>query len=181
MRFRPLLVLLLAPYVLSAGSIRAAGCDADGKVKYICGMIAPEDIIAVPRSTWVVASGYTAGGAIHLINTRTLATTQVFPTANPKLRLDKKSYASCPGPLDPNEKEKFSAHGLNIRAGSGSVHTLYVVHHGFRESVEVFEIAGVRHEIEAGDALHFMGDQPHHWANEENKPARALWVALRDS
>jgi len=140
MRFRLLLVLLLAPYVLSAGSIRAAGCDADGKVKYICGMIAPEDIIAVPRSTWVVASGYTAGGAIHLINTRTLATTQVFPTANPKLRLDKKSYASCPGPLDPNEKEKFSAHGLNIRAGSGSVHTLYVVHHGFRESVEVFEI-----------------------------------------
>ena len=40
---------------------------------------------------------------------------------------------------------------------------------------------GARHEVEAGDAPHFMGDQPHHWANEESKPARALWVALRDS
>jgi uncharacterized cupin superfamily protein len=45
----------------------------------------------------------------------------------------------------------------------------------------VFDIAGVRHEVDAGDALHFMGDQPHHWANEESTPARALWVALRDS
>jgi hypothetical protein len=103
MRCRLLLVLLLAPYALGAGSIRAAGCDPDGKVKYICGMIAPEDLIAVPRSTWVVASGYTAGGAIHLINTRTMATTQAFPAANAKLRQDSKTYPSCPGPLDPTE------------------------------------------------------------------------------
>lgn len=49
------------------------------------------------------------------------------------------------------------------------------------EGTLVFEIAGVRHEVGAGDALHFMGDQPHHWANETKKPARAFWVALRDS
>lgn len=60
-----------------------------------------------------------------------------------------------------------------VHAGEELVFTL--------EGRLVFEIAGVRHEVEVGDALHFMGDQPHHWANEENKPARALWVALRDS
>ena len=60
-----------------------------------------------------------------------------------------------------------------VHAGEELVFTL--------EGRLVFEIAGVRHEVEAGDALHFMGDQPHHWANEEKKPARALWVALRDS
>jgi transcriptional regulator with XRE-family HTH domain len=60
-----------------------------------------------------------------------------------------------------------------VHAGEELVFTL--------EGRLVFEIAGVRHEVEAGDALHFMGDQPHHWANEETEPARALWVALRDS
>lgn len=45
----------------------------------------------------------------------------------------------------------------------------------------VFEIAGARHEVGPGDSLHFMGDQPHQWANVGKKPARALWVALRDS
>ncbi len=33
-------------------------------------MIAPEDLVPVPGTDWVVASGYTAGGAIHLINTK---------------------------------------------------------------------------------------------------------------
>jgi DNA-binding XRE family transcriptional regulator len=60
-----------------------------------------------------------------------------------------------------------------VHAGEELVFTL--------EGRLVFEIAGARHEVGAGDALHFMGDQPHHWANEESKPARALWVALRDS
>jgi hypothetical protein len=126
--------------VLPGGDIRAAGCDPEGKVKYICGVIAPEDLIAVPRSEWVIASGYTAGGAIHLINTRDYSTRQMFPTASPRLRPDTKVYAMCPGPLDPAEKEKFSAHGLNLRPGAEGVHTVYVVHHGFRESVEIFEI-----------------------------------------
>ena len=60
--------------------------------------------------------------------------------ASPRLRLDKATYASCPGPLDPAEKEKFSAHGLSLRPGGNGVHTVYMVHHGFRESVEVFEL-----------------------------------------
>jgi transcriptional regulator with XRE-family HTH domain len=62
---------------------------------------------------------------------------------------------------------------LLIHAGEELVFTL--------EGKLVFEIAGVRHELRPGDALHFMGDQPHHWANEETTPARALWIALRDS
>src|SRR5689334_16573345 len=108
MRCRLLWLLLLAPCAFGSGA-RAAGCDPDGKVKYICGMIAPEDLVAIPRSPWVVASGYTAGGAIHLIDTRNYSTIQAFPTASPLLRQDRKTYADCPGPLDPNEKEKFSA------------------------------------------------------------------------
>ena len=49
------------------------------------------------------------------------------------------------------------------------------------EGSMVFDIAGTRHEVRPGDALHFMGDQPHHWVNEGDSAAQALWVALRDS
>ena len=49
------------------------------------------------------------------------------------------------------------------------------------EGSMIFDIAGTRHEVGPGDALHFMGDQPHHWVNEGNSAAQALWVALRDS
>ena len=34
------------------------------------------------------------------------------------------------------EKEKFRTHGLSLRPGKKSVHTLFAVHHGSRESVE---------------------------------------------
>ena len=41
------------------------------------------------------------------------------------------------------------------------------------EGTLAFDIAGTRHEVGAGDALHFMGDQPHHWVNEGKAEARA--------
>jgi transcriptional regulator with XRE-family HTH domain len=49
------------------------------------------------------------------------------------------------------------------------------------EGTLVFDILGRRYEVGTGDALHFMGEEPHHWANEGRREARALWIALRDS
>lgn len=60
-----------------------------------------------------------------------------------------------------------------VHAGEELVFTL--------EGTLTFDIAGTRHEVGAGDALHFMGDQPHHWVNEDKAEARVLWIALRDS
>src|ERR1700674_5550287 len=127
---------------LVGGSVeaKAAGCEAIGNVRFICDQVGPEDLARVPGSDWVLSSGMAANGAIRLINVRDRTTTALFPTATPKERLDRKTYDSCPGPIDPAEKEKFRAHGLYLRAGRNSVHTLYVVHHGNRESIEVFEL-----------------------------------------
>jgi hypothetical protein len=119
---------------------KAAGCDALGTVQFICGVVAPEDLVVVPGSEWVVASGDAAGGAITLIRVRDRMTTALFPTATPRQRLDARTYDSCPGPIDPDEKDRFRAHGIALRPGKGSSHTLYVVHHGTRESIEVFEL-----------------------------------------
>lgn len=44
-----------------------------------------------------------------------------------------------------------------------------------------FEIAGKTYRLDSGDALHFIGDQPHHWANKSTSPAHAVWIALRDT
>ena len=120
----------------------AAGCDPVGNARFICGQVGPEDFAVLPGGAWVLASGQVAGGALRLINVRDRSTSVLFPSAGSKERLDAKTYPSCPGPIDLAEKEKFRAHGLYLRPGRNSLHTLYVVHHGNRESVEVFEVDG---------------------------------------
>ena len=121
---------------------RTSACDAVGNVLFICDQVGPEDLAPVPGSRWVLASGQVANGAIRLISVHDRSTSVLFPTATPRQRLDTKTYPLCPGPIDPAEKEKFRAHGLYLRQGEHGVHTLYVVHHGNRESVEVFEVDG---------------------------------------
>jgi sugar lactone lactonase YvrE len=48
-----------------------------------------------------------------------------------------KAYGACPGSPDPSS---FVAHGLNIRPGADGHSTLYVVGHGEREAIEVFDV-----------------------------------------
>jgi len=117
-----------------------ADCEAAGEVEFICGVINPEDVVAVPYTPFVVASGYGGGGGIHFISARDQTKLQVFPTATPRLRHDTDAYPDCPGPIDPTEGDQFNAHGLNLRNVEEGLHHLYVVHHGFRESIEIFEI-----------------------------------------
>lgn len=70
---------------------------------------------------------------------RDKSTTVLFPSATSTERPNKKIYDSCPGPIG-SEGDRFRAHGLYLRPGANAVHTLYVVHHGDRESIEVFEL-----------------------------------------
>src|SRR5688500_15819843 len=106
-----LAALVLCSAGLRVGTMQSGGCEPAGNVKFIGGVVSPEDLVPVPRSGWVVVSGLTGGG-VHLANTRDYSTIQVYPAAPPRERLDRKTYAACPGPIDPAEKEKFSAHGL---------------------------------------------------------------------
>ena len=126
--------------LLGLAGPRAAGCDPVGNVRFICDQVGPEDMAIVPGGEWVLSSGNVANGAVRLINVLDKTTTVLFPTVAPRERLDKKTYDSCPGPIDPAEKEKFRAHGLYLRPGKNAVHSLYVVHHGNRESIEIFEL-----------------------------------------
>ena len=116
-----------------------ADCESTDNIEFICGVPSPEDIVAIPNTDFAVVSGY-IGGGIHYVSTRDQTRSQVFPVANPRIRHDTEAYPSCPGPIDPNEGEEFSAHGLNLQQIEDGLYLLYVVHHGFRESIEIFEI-----------------------------------------
>ena len=138
------LVVLAWPQQLSGqagqGAQAPASCNPAGNVRFLCGQQAPEDLVLLPGSQWVVASSFAGTGGINLINVRDRSTKLAFPTPGSKDRLDAKTYSTCPGPPDAAEKAKFVTHGLALRAGRNSTHTLYAVHHGTRESIEVFEV-----------------------------------------
>lgn len=139
MRALLLLPLLLVPAPQPAGAGAGSGrCDAVGDVRFVCGQSGPEDLVAVPGSEWVVASSYAADRTgLRLINVRDLTTTIVFPSGAVKDRVDRTTYSSCPGPV---ATDQFRTHGLYLRPGKRSRHTLYAVHHGIRESIEVFDL-----------------------------------------
>jgi hypothetical protein len=140
MGFKKVSTLLAAAVAISTQVAAQAACDPATGLTFICGLTNAEDLVQVPGTPWVVASGLAEGenteGHIYLVNAQD-RTVQVLLPGHVVYQQDIETFGACPGA--PNET-KFSAHGLSLRIGSGSEHTLYVVHHGERESVEVFRL-----------------------------------------
>lgn len=44
-----------------------------------------------------------------------------------------------------------------------------------------FTIDGDSYELDTGDSIHFRTVRPHSWANPDDRPARAIWLAIRGS
>ena len=116
-------------------SALAQACAPDGDVQFICGPVSPEDFAPVPDSPWVIVPNMVDNGAIQAVDTRDHSTVTIFPAAA-GARHDRAMYGDCPGPVT----SAIRPHGLNLRLGSGGRHTLYVVGHGAREAIEVFEL-----------------------------------------
>jgi sugar lactone lactonase YvrE len=115
-------------------------CAPAGDVQFICGQQGPEDLVVVPGNQWVIASAYGGSGGINLIRVSDRRSVVAFPSDADKVRFDSKAYVGCSGPPDKAARAKFITHGLSLQAGKKSVHRLFVVAHGARESIEVFEL-----------------------------------------
>ncbi len=50
---------LVAPRTIPAAD---ESCGADGSTKFICGLAAPEDLIHIPDTQWVMVAGMAEGG-----------------------------------------------------------------------------------------------------------------------
>jgi hypothetical protein len=75
--------------------------------------------------------------AIYLIDAQQKTWTRLYPADAAPARQDMERYGACPGSPDPGN---FITHGLNLRPGTDGHSTLYVVGHGGREAIEVFDV-----------------------------------------
>jgi hypothetical protein len=110
-----------------------SSCSPSGNLQFVCNVPAPEDIVLLPGSSWLVASGMTPGSGLHLVSTQTKSVQPLAWSARP----DPARYGACPAPLDTT---KAVLHGLSLRAAPQGHFTLYATNHGGRESIEIFDV-----------------------------------------
>jgi hypothetical protein len=124
-----LLLALCAPCAGYAGSV----------LNYIVGPIASEDLVRIPDTGWLIASGMNVGRPAHLylIDTERKSASILFPTDGPSAQATAQPSAACNGPPD---LARMSTDGLALRAGAGGVHTLYAANHGDRMAIELFAL-----------------------------------------
>ena len=127
-------------------------CTPSGVLQFLCGPSRVEDVVPISGRRALVGSSAAdpAGsrpGALLLIDTasRTSAPLAIRTTSKPK-----SPYAGCPGPPD---LAKLAPHGLAIRALSAGHEALYVVNHGGRESIEIFDLSSAGSHV----ALDWIG------------------------
>jgi hypothetical protein len=116
---------------------QTAACTPSGGLTFICGVQNPEDLVLVPGTRWLVASGMAPGSGLHLVDTRAKTVRNLYAAGAPSVRAERAKYANCPGPLDPKQAV---LHGLSLRNAQAGRYTVYATNHGGRESIEVFEL-----------------------------------------
>jgi hypothetical protein len=107
-------------------------------VNVVCGQQAPEDLVAL-GSQWVAAGAYSGTGGVALIRVSDRTSHTAYPSPSAVNRPDPNTYPACPEPPGQGGAQ-FTTHGVYVEPGNGPVHKLFVVGHGARESIEVFEI-----------------------------------------
>ena len=118
----------------------AAPCAPVNGWNLVCGAQNPEDLVPIPGTRWIIASGMKEGAGIKLVDTDA-KTLRPFYTGQPaQQRPDKKQFPNCPAPPD---AKTFNAHGIYLRrAQEPGLYRLYAVSHGALESIQVFTIDG---------------------------------------
>ena len=134
---RILIAAILAIAAAHGVVAQNAACAPSGGLTFICGVTNPEDLVLVPNTRWMLASGMAPGSGLHLVDTRAKTVKNLYAAGTATTRADKTKYAACPGPLDPKQA---LLHGLSLRPAASGRYTVYATNHGGRESVEVFEL-----------------------------------------
>ena len=114
------------------GAEAQQSCEPSGDVAYVCGVKNPEDLVLVPGTAWIVSSGMAEGAGFYLVDSRT-GNVKVLPFA----AQHDAAFASCATAPTP---QSLNTHGLNIRANGPRRAKLYVVGHGGREAIEIFDV-----------------------------------------
>ena len=91
----------------------------------------------IPGSRWLVASGFSQGSGIKLVDTQTRTLRRWYTGEPAQIVPNTEMFAHCPGPPD---AVSFNAQGMRLRTVGDLSHLLYVSNHGGREAIEVFRV-----------------------------------------
>jgi len=128
---------LLASAPAAHGQQAPASCAADPDLDYVCGAAKPEDILAIPGTRWLVASGFADGAGLKLIDGPARRLSLWYRGTPDQIAADRSTFPACPGPVDP---AMFNARGLGLRRIGADRWRLLVVNHGGRQSIEAFDV-----------------------------------------
>ncbi len=124
--------------MLAAAAPVAPPCVPDSDLAYVCGVEKPEDVLRIPGTPWLIASGFATGAGLKLVDTRDRSVTRWFTAAPDQFMPDRSLADGCPGPVDPAQ---FNTRGLSLSPAGPNRWHLLVVNHGGRESIERFDVA----------------------------------------
>jgi len=143
-------ILVLLAGVVLASSAQAQGkggrpapplmaCGTHGDIDIICGTRSPEDLELTPDGKSLIVSQFVNGPAgagvagLVLFDLAKQTFSRITPSAEPR-----KDWGdpSCPGSLG----DMLRPHGISLLKRSNGAIQVYVVNHGGRESIEMFEL-----------------------------------------
>jgi hypothetical protein len=114
-------------------------CGRHGDIEILCGTNSPEDLELTPDGKYLIATQFVnqgrgaPGGGMALFDLVKKTYSKMVTTAEPD-----KSWGdpACPGPIG----DALVSHGSSLAKRKGGVWALYVVNHGGRQSIEMFEL-----------------------------------------
>jgi len=127
-------------------------CDSSGGITPLCGYQNPEDLALLPGERAILVSEFGSmdgarAGRLASLDLRTLERAVLYESGGTATE-----GWGDPACVEP-PSSSFSPHGIDIGSGPGGALALFVVNHGGRESIELFEI----HLGVAGPALEWRG------------------------
>ena len=114
-------------------------CGVHGDIDILCGTRSPEDLELTPDGKSLIVSQFVGGPAgagvagLMLFDPAKKTFTRLPVSAEPR-----KDWGdpACPGPIG----DALRPHGISLLKRNGGAIQIYVVNHGGRESIEMFEL-----------------------------------------
>lgn len=114
-------------------------CGVHGDIDILCGTRSPEDLELTPDGKFIIVSQFVGGPAgagiagLVLFDPAKKTFTKLTPASEP---LKDWGDPACPGPIG----DALRPHGISLSKRSSGAIQVYVVNHGGRESIEMFEL-----------------------------------------
>jgi hypothetical protein len=129
----PLAASAQQPAGMPHPATETAPCTPSLGLSFVCGLDQPEDLIQIPGSKWLVASGMGEHGGIFILDSAAKTARRFYTGVQ---QPDRRLYPDCvAAPV------RFNSHGIALRpAKAAGTYTLYSVTHVPFESIQVFAV-----------------------------------------